>query len=48
MLILLGNLCKPYLTWKTNINKREDKKSHHTKNHIQELHYKKVQILSQW
>ena len=40
MLISLGNLGNPFLTWKTNIYKKKKKmvkNSHYTKNHIQEL-----------
>ena len=40
MLISLGNLGNPLLTWKTNIYKKKKKmvkNSHYTKNHIQEL-----------
>ena len=43
MLISLGNLGKPFLTWKTHIYK---KKGYRTiaipKNHIQELHDNKM------
>ena len=44
MLISLGNLGKPFLTWKTYIYKRPKKteNNHYTINHIQELNDKKV------
>ena len=42
MFILLGNLGKPFLTWKTYIYKQKWwKNNHYNKNHIQELDDKK-------
>ena len=41
MFISVGNLGKPFLTWKTYLQTKMIKNNHYTKNHIQELDDKK-------
>ena len=39
---LYGDLCKPFLTWKSCINKQKRQNNHYIKNYINKLHVKAV------